>query len=67
MRSISKRIYTVVLDLDATANAAGQATIIKQQIKKLIKNYAQLNTISIKLTEQLASEKKKIGKKPAIE
>jgi len=58
---------TVILDLDAIANATGQAAIIKQQIEKANNELnAQLNTISSKLNEQLASEKKKIGKKPTL-
>lgn len=56
---------TVILDLDAIANATGQATAIKQQMEKANSELtAQLKTISNKLNEQLAAEKKKIGKKP---
>ena len=58
---------TAVLDLDAIANATGQAAIIKQQIEKANKDLnSQLTTISSKLNEQLASENKKMGKKPTI-
>jgi len=56
---------TVVLDLDAIANATGQAAIIKKQIEIANKDLtSQLTEISSKLNEQLAAEKKKIGKKP---
>jgi len=56
---------TVVLDLDAIANATGQAAIIKKQIEIANKDLtSQLTEISSKLNEQLAAEKKKIGNKP---
>lgn len=55
---------TVVLDLDAIANATGQAAIIKQQVEAANKDLnSQLKTISVKLNDQLVAEKKKIGKK----
>ncbi len=57
---------TLVLDLDAIANATGKADIIKQQIDQAnLELNTQLNTISQKLTEQLQAEKTKMGKKPA--
>lgn len=57
---------TVVLDLDAIANATGQADTIKQQIEQANQELnAQLSTISSKLNEQLAEEKQKMGKKPS--
>jgi len=53
---------TVILDLDAIANATGQAATIKQQIEMANQELnAQLKTISIQLNEQLESEKKKMG------
>jgi len=56
---------TVVLDLDAIANATGQAAIIKKQIEIANKDLtSQLETISNKLNEQLENEKEKVGKKP---
>ncbi len=59
---------TAILDLDAIANATGQAAIIKQQIEQANQELnAQLNTISNKLNEQLAAEKKKMGKKLSTE
>lgn len=57
---------TVVLDLDAIANATGQAATIKQQLEQANQELnSQLSTISAKLNEQLAEEKKKMGKKPS--
>ena len=57
---------TVVLDLDAIANATGQAETIKQQLEQANQELnSQLSTISGKLNEQLAEEKKKMGKKPS--
>jgi len=58
---------TVILDLDAIANATGHAATIKQQIEKANKDLnSQLKTISSKLNEQFADEKKKISKKPTV-
>jgi len=55
----------VILDLDAIANATGQAANINQQMEKVNSELtAQLKTISTKLNEQLEAEKQKIGKKP---
>jgi len=55
---------TAILDLDAIANATGQADVIKQQIEQANQELnSQLATISNKLNEQLAAEKKKMGKK----
>jgi len=57
---------TVILDLDAIANATGHAERIKQQIEQANNELkSQLTTISNKLNEQLASEKEKMGKKPS--
>lgn len=57
---------TVVLDLDAIANATGQAETIKQQLEQANQELnSQLSTISGKLNEQLVEEKKKMGKKPS--
>lgn len=57
---------TVVLDLDAIANATGQAETIKQQLEQANQELnSQLSTISDKLNEQLAEEKKRMGKKPS--
>lgn len=56
---------SVVLDLDAIANATGQAAIIKQQISNANEELnSQLNTIASSLNEQLANEKKKMESKP---
>lgn len=59
---------TVVLDLDAIAQATGQAAIIKKQIESANQELnTQLGAISGKLNEQLAEEKQKMGKKPSKE
>ena len=59
---------TVILDLDAIANATGQAATIKQQIELANKELnSQLGTISGKLNEQLVDENKKMGKKPTLD
>lgn len=56
---------TVVIDINAVANATGQAAIIKKQIEIANKDLSsQLETISNKLNEQLTNEKEKVGKKP---
>ncbi|KPJ89849.1 MAG: hypothetical protein AMJ53_15445 [Gammaproteobacteria bacterium SG8_11] len=56
---------TVVMDLEAIANATGQAAIIKQQIETANEELkSQLNTIADRMNEQLANEKKKIESKP---
>jgi Skp family chaperone for outer membrane proteins len=63
---LSSSSKSLVLDLDAIANATGQANIIKQQIEKANNELnSQLSSISNQLNEQLASEKKKLGKKPS--
>ena len=57
---------SVVLDLDAIANATGQAETIKQQIENANQELnTQLATISTKLNDQLLVEKDKMGKKPS--
>ncbi len=56
---------TVVIDINAVANATGQAAIIKKQIEIANKDLtSQLETISSKLNEQLENEKEKVSKKP---
>ena len=56
---------TVVIDINAVANATGQAAIIKKQIEIANNDLnSQLETISNKLNEQLANEKEKVGNKP---
>ncbi len=55
---------TVILDIDAIANATGQAATIKKQIETANNELTiQLQNISATLNEKLASEKKKLGKK----
>jgi len=57
---------SVVLDLDAIAQATGQAATIQQQIESANQELnTQLATISTKLNEQLIVEKDKLGKKPS--
>lgn len=57
---------SVVLDLDAIAQATGQAATIKQQIENANQELnTQLASISTKLNDQLAEEKEKMGKKPS--
>ena len=59
---------TVILDLDAIANATGQAAVIKQQIEQANNELnSQLNVISKNLNDQLEDEKKKMGKKPTAD